>query len=316
MWAYSRPTGTVVVGCDSSAESQNAVVVATREASRRDTGLVVLGVAEHRPYWPDSLTWVARAEAESTQQAQAAADRAMAIALETDRSVAVRTAIVQEANSLELDEVARQAGLLILGRRGDGGQATFSLGSTSAELGRRFHCPILIVHDQGRPSDRRPFGPDAAVVVGMDIHGAGDAVLPVAATEALIRDLPLIVVHAIPRGKDADRAAIGEGWRTCREALREAHLPAGVPNRLVITRDDPVPALLHRVGHADVLVVGTHGHGRLAGLVAGSVSRAILDKMTCDVIVVQPGVSASEPTPWTLAGHSGRSARFARFAPS
>ena len=117
----------------------------------------------------------------------------------------------------------------------------------------------------------------------------------------------MVVVHALPRGKDADRAAIGEGWRKCREALREAHLPTGVPNRLVITQDDPVPALLHRVGHADVLVVGTHSRGRLAGLVAGSVSRAILDKMSCDVMVVQPDVNGSEAFPTALAGRSSRS---------
>lgn len=307
MWAFPGPTGTVVVGCDSSGESQHAVVEATREASRRGTGLVVLGVAEHRPYWLDSLAWVSRAESESTQQAQAAADCAMASALATDRSVAVRTAIVQEADSLELDDMARHTGLLVLGSRGDGGQMTFSLGSTSAELGRRFHCPILVVHDQGRPSERRQFGPDSVVVVGMDFTAAVDAVLAVAAAEALIRDLPLVVVHALPRGKDADRAAIGEGWRKCRDALREADLPPGVPNRLVITQDDPAPALLHRVGQADVLVVGTHGYGRLAGLVAGSVSRAILDKMTCDVMIVQPDVNAAEAIPTALAGHSSRS---------
>ncbi|MHB8187553.1 MAG: universal stress protein [Dermatophilaceae bacterium] len=254
---------------------------------------------------------MARAEAESTQQAAAqaaaAADRAITRALATDRSVAVRTAIVQEPDSLELDDVARQAGLLVLGRRGDGGQVAFSLGSTSAERGRRFHCPALVVHDQGRPSERRPFGPDAAVVVGMDIHGAVDTVLAVAVAEALISDLPLVVVHVLPPGKVADRAAISEGWRKCREALRQAHLPAGVPNRLVITQDDPVPALLHRVGQADVLVGGTRSHGRLAGLVAGSVSRAILDKMTCDVMVVQLGVNVPESIPSALAGHFGRS---------
>jgi nucleotide-binding universal stress UspA family protein len=307
MWAFPGHNGTVVVGCDSSGESQNAVVEATQEASRRGSELVLLSVAEHRPYWPDSLAWVARAEAESAQQAQAAADCAMASALATDRSVAVRIAIVHEADSLELDDMARHTGLLVLGGRGDGGQLTFSVGSTSAELGRRFHCPILVVHDQGRPVERRQFGPESVVVVGMDFTAAVDAVLAVAAAEALIRGLPLVVVHALPRGKDADRAAIGDGWRKCREALREAHLPAGVPNRLVITADDPVPALLNRVGKADVLVVGTHGYGRLAGLVAGSVSRAILDKMTCDVMVVQPDVNASEAIPTTLADHSSRS---------
>ncbi|NMM23383.1 MAG: universal stress protein [Phycicoccus sp.] len=307
MWAFPGHNGTVVVGCDSSGESQNAVVEATREASRRGAELVLLSVAEHRPYWPDSLVWVSRAEAESTQQAQASADSALASALATDRSVAARIAIVHKADSLELDDMARQTGLLVLGGRGDGGQPTFALGSTSAELGRRFHCPILVVHDQGQPVEIRRFGPDSVVVVGIDFTAAVDAVLAVAAAEALIRGLPLVVVHALPRGKDADRAAIGEGWRKCREALREAPHPPGVPNRLVITQDDPVPALLHRVGHPDVLVVGAHGRGRLAGLVAGSVSRAVLDKMSCDVMVVQPDVNASEAIPTVLAGRSSRS---------
>jgi len=307
MCASSRPTETVVAGCDSSWESQHAVIAATRDASRRGAALVLLAVAEHRPYWPDNLAWVARAEAESTHQATTATERAMERALETDRSVAMRTAVVQESDSYELDRLARRAGLLVLGRRGDGGQVTFSLGSTSAELGRRFKCPMLVVHDQGRPSQGRRFGPDSSVVVGMDIHGAPDTVLAVAVAEAVIRDLPLVVVYALPRGKDADRVAIGEGWRRCREALREAQLPVGVPSRLVITQDDPAAALLHRVGATDLLVVGTHGQGRLAGLVAGSVSKAVLDKMTCDVLVVQPGLDLSRAIPSALAGHFARS---------
>ena len=109
------------------------------------------------------------------------------------------------------------------------------------------------------------------------------------------------------RGKDAERVAIGEGWRRWREALREAQLPVGVPSRLVVTQDDPAAALLHRVGATDLLVVGTHGQGRLAGLVAGSVSKAVLDKMTCDVLVVQPGLDLSRAIPSALAGHFARS---------
>lgn len=38
MWAFTGHAGAVVVGCDSSGESQNAVVEATREVSRRGTG--------------------------------------------------------------------------------------------------------------------------------------------------------------------------------------------------------------------------------------------------------------------------------------
>jgi len=305
MWEITRPTGTVVVGCDTSWESQTAVVAATREAARRRAELVLLAVVERLPYWPDNLAWVARVEAESTLKAKAAADRAAARSAATDPTVIRRTVIVSEVDSTVLDDVVRRAGLLVLGRRGDGGQSAFSMGSTSAELARRFRCPLLVVGDQGKPRDSRLIGPHSAVVVGLDLSRDGDAPLLVAVTEAAVRHLPLVVVHAVPRGRDADRAAIGEGWRRCREALRNVEVPAGVPNRLVITRDDPVPALLNRVGRTDLLVVGTHGQGRLAGLVAGSVSRQILDRMTCDVMVVQPWRTAAAAKPYALAGQFG-----------
>lgn len=297
MWAFPRQAGTVVVGCDSSWESQDAVVAATLEASRRGTEIVLLAVAEHRPYWPDNLAWVSRAEAEAAQHAQTAVDRAMARVVATDPDVAVQTVFVKDFDSPELAGVARQAGLLVLGRRGAGGRVAFSLGSTSAELARRFHCPMLVVHDQDRPSESDQVGHGSAVVAGMDTGGGADFVLSVAVTEAVTRDLPLVVVHALRRGNDVDRAVIEEGWRKCRAALREAGLPVGVPNRLVITQDDPVPALLHRVGPGDLLVVGTRGQGRLAGLITGSVSREILDKMTCDVMVVQPGLKVAAVIP-------------------
>jgi hypothetical protein len=91
----------------------------------------------------------------------------------------------------------------------------------------------------------------------------------------------------VSRGEDADRtllARVAQG----RAALREAGLPAGVASRLVVTQDDPVRALLDRAGPADVLVVGARSRGRLEGVITGSASRAILDRMSCDVMVVPP----------------------------
>jgi nucleotide-binding universal stress UspA family protein len=301
-----RETGTVVVGCDRSWESQNAVVAATREASRRNTRLVLLAVVERRSFWPDSVKSMSRGEAESTQDAQAAVHLARAKAIATDPAVGVETLIVRELDSPELVDLACQAGLLVLGHRGDGGQVVFSLGSTSAELSKRFHCPMLVVHDQGGPIASPDFVPDRAVVAGMDMTEGADAVLSVAVTEAVIRDLPLVVVHALPRAKSVDRTLISDCWRRVRATLGNANPPADVPCRLAITQDDPIQALLRRVGPADVLVVGTRGQGRLEGLIPGSVSRAILDTATCAVMVVQPGLVAAGQVPTESLGFASR----------
>ena len=50
-----------MVGCDCSWESQNAIVAATREASRRGCELVLLAVVETRHFWPDELSRPSRA---------------------------------------------------------------------------------------------------------------------------------------------------------------------------------------------------------------------------------------------------------------
>lgn len=277
-----------MVGCDRSWESQNAVVAATREASLRGSELVLLAVVETPRFRPDGLAWIARMEAESTLDAQGALAFAIAKVLATDSAVPVRFVLVNDLDSPELAELVRRTGLLVLGRRGDGGQVAFSLGSTSAELAARFHCPILVTHDQGR-STKRPYGREPVVYAGMDTTGPTGAVISVAATEAALRGLPLFVVHVLPPGQAIGAASIDQHWRSCSAALKDHQSAAAdVPVRLVITRDDPSRALVVQVAPGDLLVIGTRGQGRLAGLVKGSVSRKILNDATCDVMVVPP----------------------------
>ena len=60
MWASPRAGGAVVVGCDSSWESQNAVVAATREESRCGCELVQLAAVETQHFWPDDLARLSR----------------------------------------------------------------------------------------------------------------------------------------------------------------------------------------------------------------------------------------------------------------
>jgi nucleotide-binding universal stress UspA family protein len=141
---------------------------------------------------------------------------------------------------------------------------------------------------------------EPAVVAGLDMVRGSEPVLLTAAAEAVSRSVGLTLVHALDRDTALEPAALADGWRRCRAALHAAHLPRGVPNRLVVSHEDPVLALLNRVGPRDLLVVGAGGERPAGGdspaggheppvdLARGPVSRGVIEAMPCDVLVVPP----------------------------
>lgn len=68
------------------------------------------------------------------------------------------------------------------------------------------------------------------------------------------------------------------GWRE--------KYPDVVVDRFVVL-DRPVAALLGFAEHAQLLVVGTRGHGALAGALLGSTSQALVHHSPCPVAVVR-----------------------------
>ena len=115
-----------------------------------------------------------------------------------------------------------------------------------------------------------------------------------AVAEAAVRRAELVAVHAVHREAAADDGALGDAWRAARAAVGPDGHP-GLGSRLVVTQEPAVAALVTRVLPDDLMVVGTRGEGRLAGLIAGSVCRGVLDAMPCDVMVVPPTLVAAAP---------------------
>lgn len=69
----------------------------------------------------------------------------------------------------------------------------------------------------------------------------------------------------------------------------ELELPAG---------SGDVPALIARAAddaHADLIVVGTHGHGGFAAAVLGSVARGLLHAAHCPVLAIPPERETGTP---------------------
>lgn len=67
-----------------------------------------------------------------------------------------------------------------------------------------------------------------------------------------------------------------------------AALPTSVPIRREVVRGHAAGVLLDQVKHADLLVVGSRGHGGFAGALLGSVSRHCVTHAPCTVVVVRP----------------------------
>ncbi|MER6736218.1 universal stress protein [Streptomyces puniciscabiei] len=142
-----------------------------------------------------------------------------------------------------------------------------------------------------------------------------------AAREALLRDLPLHLVHALGRqqpyaplgGASQPSLSPDERIRWADRMLREAE--ATIARRhpgLRITTDrlteEPVTALLGAARTADLLVLGSQGLGGVAGFLLGSVAQAVVAGSRRPVVLVrgglrpedehQPGAFWHGPTPF------------------
>jgi nucleotide-binding universal stress UspA family protein len=141
------------------------------------------------------------------------------------------------------------------------------------------------------------------IVVGVDGSPLSRAALIWAAREAELRRCPLDVVYGWqvkneprPPGEWGAVAPPVEAYQQQAQARIEAIvgevLPGGVGCELRVNalHKPAGRALLSSCGTADLLVVGSKEHGRLAGWLVGSTSDDALKNATCTVVVVRPPV--------------------------
>jgi nucleotide-binding universal stress UspA family protein len=141
----------------------------------------------------------------------------------------------------------------------------------------------------------------AVIVAGVDHSEGAKAALRFALEEAKLRQTRLRVVHAwrygyigatgfegafpvtggdIKKLRDAAEAALEE---TLRESIPETGT-VEIERRVVEGRAASV--LVDESRGADLLVVGSRGHGGFAGLLLGSVSQQCASHAACPVVIV------------------------------
>ncbi|EFV13920.1 universal stress protein [Segniliparus rugosus] len=193
-----------------------------------------------------------------------------------------------------LVEASRSARMVVLGSTGKTAFTGMLVGSTAVAVSHRAHCPVAVVRGQVEAAQAGP------VVVGIDGSKASDLAVALAFEEASWRGAELLAVHAWMESfsdsggvyaypllidwasiETKERALLSEQLAGWREKYPD------VPVRTEVTRDRPNHALLERAASAQLLVVGSRGHGEFVSTVLGSTAQAMIYHAPCPVVIAR-----------------------------
>jgi nucleotide-binding universal stress UspA family protein len=291
-------TRNILVGTDGSDGSRTAVRWAAREAER--------GGAQLRIVYAFDWEWHAArytVGSEFVDEARQHADAVIASAADEARTVA--PAIHIKADALignpvpQLLGSAADADLLVVGNRGRGGFASLLLGSVSQRLALHAPCPVVVVRGSS----------DAGVVaVGVDDSPAAEQALDAAFTAAAERGCGVVVIHTYlpptPLWLAGDVSAV-EVETPDQDAIERERLDTqlipwrgkfpDVPVETIISHDSTAAVLVGVSKSAQLVVVGSRGHGALAGALLGSTGMQLVHHADCPVLIARPRIREDAP---------------------
>ncbi len=293
----------IVVGVDLSSGAELAAVRAAEVAAQTGAELVLVHAATvpESPTVPDSMKPAADALL-AVLNGRLAHDRA-ALAELRERLQASGVTISQLVIDKPADEalvdaaVELHADLIVTGTRPRSGLRRWLLGSVAEHVVRAAPCSVLVVRD-GDPE--RGF---ERIVVGSDFSAAADAGLTHAlaiarpgATIDLVHcfQVPLLGLRAesdaqLVPGYEHLRAELLADAHRRGEAALAAHGDARATLRYHLVEQPPREAVCDMAEqlHADLVVVGSHGHRGLRRVLLGSTAEAVVRHAPCSVLVAR-----------------------------
>lgn len=289
-----RRSDLVVVGIDGSGCALHAARWAAVEAVRRQGALRLIhayslapaGYPGYNPY-PAILLTQLRDEGADLLAGTADALRRDYPALE------ISIQLVHGEKATVLRHSSGDAALLVVGAH-EQNRVALTPNSVPGDIAGVNPVPVAVI----RGGDEHPDGP---VVVGVDGSPASEAAIAFAFEAAALRGACLVAVHAwtdpalvdpVPLYSAAvfDPQPIADHKRiqlTERLACWADKYPDVTVQR-VLAHDRPIPALLKYAGTAQLIVVGTRGRGRLASVLLGSTSRALINRADCPIVLTRP----------------------------
>jgi nucleotide-binding universal stress UspA family protein len=266
----------IVVGADGTPGSEPALDWAITEAHRRSLPLLVLHAGDVDDYPAVSSGTLL----ERTHGQRVAAN---AVEVAHARGVSVSSVVIPGSPADVLAGWSTDASMIVLGHRGLSRVDTAIHGSVGSSVTARAQCPVVVV--------RRTLTRQAPVVVGVDGSPASKSAIAFALDYAARTNTWVRAVHAwrrnmLPGAGDlaAERAAHLKVVTDAVASVRD-RFPT-VPVRVSRPTGRPDEILTNESMTAQLLVVGTRGHGYVTGLLLGSVSQALLRTAGCPLAVI------------------------------
>jgi nucleotide-binding universal stress UspA family protein len=295
--ADSRPR--VVVGVDGSPGSRAALVEGWLTAARRGALLDVVAAV------PPQHAWTGAAPAgepsgdvrtDTVARARALVDEVVAEGLADAVQVRIRSVPGRPADVLV--DAAEGAAALVVGSRGRGAVRSAVVGSVALHCVTHAHVPVEVVHAAPRTQA-------SGVVVGVDGSPASLGALRAAIDEAALRGTAVRVLAAwdvatmwsdmyalTATEKNAVVTRLERAVDDAVTAAREEAASVLGPGTPRITSDvvegPASDVLVSAADSAQLLVVGSRGHGAIRGLLLGSVALGCVVHAPGPVLVVPP----------------------------
>jgi nucleotide-binding universal stress UspA family protein len=224
-----------------------------------------------------------------TEEARAALDEMAADLIR--EGIHSHSEIRQGVVAQMLVDVARQyeAGLIVIGTKGNHGAGPVVVGAIAEQLVRLAPCPVMAVAEDWNAGDFRPV-PGGPILLAMERNEAAPAAVATACSLAEVFHRTLLVLHA--RGPAEASAFLNPGATTLAQFGIK---PAGrFPVRCIVKDGSPSDVIAEAIGqyHPSLLVAGVKRASETPG--PHGTAYALLARSRVPVLCVPPEQVAGE----------------------
>ena len=280
----------ILLPIDGSASSRRAVdYVATRTGLSRDSLQVFL---LHVTHTVTPRSFLAPEETERFYREQAEEFFAPARQALADAGIKPHEMVVPGEPATAIAETAQKcnADLTVMGSRGMSPVSALLIGSVAQGVIAQSKRPVLLIRGENLP-------PDDDVRVGLAVDGSEfsrtAAEYIAAHRQVLGKSFRLFAIHVEkhPQAEETSGTAPDKGFEAAMDTVRPVLREAGIEAEEISLQGNPAEQLqlCAEDKKLDILVMGSHGYGRIRSAIMGSVTEELASRGTIPLLITRSG---------------------------